>query len=135
MNQMTFTISLQEVLLFILIVMAMVAVFFLIQVLQNLSNITKQLNEVVKKNNEELDATIKSLPALTEKADHTITKVNSILDDSSDAIVASIEGAKSTLENAQRMTMTRRIPSSMWPRQRLIRQILFRPMSTKALLR
>lgn len=104
MNNLTLTVSVQDVLLFALLVLLIVAVFVLIQVLKNIKTVTSTLQEVVDKNSEELDAAVKSIPVLTERLDHTLDKVNTILDDSSDSIVESLAQAKTTLQNANRLS-------------------------------
>ncbi len=104
MNDLTFTVSLQGVLVMILLVLAIVAVVFLIKVLKNVGAMTDQLNTILQKNNEELDLALKSVPVLTDKLESSLTQVNQILNQSSDDIVTSLSEVKNTLVQTTRIS-------------------------------
>ena len=103
-NDLVFSVSLTGLLLTVLIIVAIVALIFLIKVLSKASKAVEAISEVLEKNKEELDATLKTVPAVAGKADEARGQVTNILESSSPDIVDSISGARDTIINVSRLS-------------------------------
>lgn len=103
-SNLIFTVSLWEVLMIILILISIGAVYYLLICFKNLAQLSKNASNLLEKNKEELDASIKSLPAISNQLEEGMDKLNKLLDNSSDDISKSIGELRQGLEHVNRLS-------------------------------
>lgn len=103
-SNLVFTVSLWEILLIVLLLVAIGALVYLVKALKNFSSMTNNVSLLLEKNKEELDSSIKSLPVITNQLEETLNRVNDLLDESGDDITSSISELRQGLENVNRIS-------------------------------
>lgn len=97
------TLTVQGMFQLLLYLVGIGAIIFLIMVLRNASKILGQISDLVEKNREELDTTIKQLPEITANVNAITKEVDILLNDVSPSINQLLENVNSVSGKVEHM--------------------------------